>query len=93
MPLTRTERQLIEDIVKQLGKATEKIKNLEDDVQSLQTIVSTLDDAVDDGQLTDAINEAVKDYISKNDIKKHDHTSDAKGGDAFAKLGANLIGN
>ena len=98
MALTREERQTIETLIK-------KVRALEDRVTSLESLTTALQKMVDGissksnilDWSSDQIDEWLKPYLLKyltqsgTILPIHDHTNNQKGGDCFAKLGANLI--
>lgn len=92
MPLNRSERLLIESFVKDINL----LKNALRDAQATIKVLSNTGNdsgfgSLSTSEITELIAESVKNIISKTQVKKHNHTSDEKGGDAFAKLGASLI--
>jgi hypothetical protein len=98
MALTREERQAVETLIK-------KVRALEDKVTALETLNTALQKMVDGissesnilDWSSDQIEEWLKPYLlqymtkSGTVLTPHDHTNNQKGGDCFAKLGANLI--
>jgi len=99
MALTREERQALETLIK-------KVRALEDKVNSLESLTTTLQKMVDGissesnilDWSSDQIDAWLRPYIltyltkgSGSSIQPHNHTNNQQGGDCFAKLGANLI--
>jgi hypothetical protein len=95
MPLTRDERQLIEYLVKESGILGDKIKALEKQQEITEQALTNIQDSdnfltLSDKDKIDAIRNAVEGITKSIPLRKHNHTSDSEGGDAYAAKGARL---
>jgi len=95
MPLTRAERQTLEKLIRKVGKLDSRIHALEKLTELLRKQVVGSGVGASIGNLTleeleDMIGDAVTGIIRRK-LPIHDHTTNLKGGDCFAKKGANLI--
>lgn len=96
MALTREERRTLEEVIKRVRKMEQRLDALELLVAQLQDMLARIDDEVNMADWTsDQWDKFLEPFITKRirsmKLPIHNHTTDAEGGPAYAKLGATLV--
>lgn len=106
MPLTREERAVIEELIKRSNELTTQVNDLTSELSKVIGILNKkeLDGDMRDWtaeQWANLLQPIIEQIINGGSgssfggtgvkVNKHDHTSDAEGGDAFAAKGARLV--
>lgn len=96
MALTRQERLTIEETIKRIRKLEQQVASINSKISELENILNKMDLGTNMNDWTaeqwrSFLIPFIRAEVAKMPIKKHNHTNDSQGGDAFAELGARLV--